>query len=563
MCGIAGFWDRRPAGTRDLYAPIEAMTVSLAHRGPDDSGTFVDEPTGIALGARRLAIVDLSPLGHQPMASQDGRYVITYNGEIYNFSDLRRELEGLGERFRGSSDTEVLVAGVQRWGLRTTLERSNGMFGLAVWDRKEHRLQLARDRFGEKPLYYGWSGGVLMFGSELKALRAHDAFDSQIDRDTLALYFRHNCVPSPYTIYKGLAQLRPGSIVTFGEEARAGTMPEPEAFWTLRETVELGSRDRVGTVDAADPRSIASALDELDAVLGKSVRMRMHADVPLGAFLSGGIDSSLVVALMQAHHSSKVRTFTIAFEDARYDESQDARRVADHLGTDHLDLVVTDADALEAIPKLPTLYDEPFADSSQIPTTLLAAMTKKHVTVALSGDGGDELFGGYNRYTWAENFWRRFEIVPRPVRTFGARALAAVPPPWWDRMLGPDARYVPKSMRVRNPSTKIQKVVQVLPACDLRETYTLLASHSDRPTSLVLGSTEPKTLLTSRALWPAHMTGAEFMLYLDTMTYLPDDILTKVDRASMGASLENRVPFLDPDGAALAGRTPFDCKVRA
>lgn len=562
MCGIAGFWDKRPAGTRDLQAPIEAMTVALAHRGPDDSGTFVDESAGIALGARRLAIVDLSPLGHQPMASPDGRYVITYNGEIYNFADLRRELAGLGERFRGASDTEVLVAGVERWGLRRTLERCNGMFGLAVWDRREHRLQLARDRFGEKPLYYGWSGGVLMFGSELKSLRAHDAFDSQIDRDTLALYFRHNCVPSPYTIYEGLAQLRPGSIVTFDSDAASGSMPEPELYWSLRDTVERGSTQRTATFPAHDARSDKSALDELDEVLGASVRLRMHADVPLGAFLSGGIDSSLVVALMQSHHSAKVRTFTIAFEDAAYNESHDARRVADHLGTDHLELVVTDKEALETIPKLPRLYDEPFADSSQIPTTLLAAMTGAHVTVALSGDGGDELFGGYNRYTWAQNFWRRFERIPRPARSLGARALSAVPPPWWDRVLGQDARYVPKSMRVRTPATKIQKVAQVLPAADLYETYRLLASHSDNPSSIVLGSTEPKTLLTSPELWPTSMTGAEFMLYLDTMTYLPDDILTKVDRASMGASLENRVPFLDPDVAALAWRTPFDLKVR-
>jgi asparagine synthase (glutamine-hydrolysing) len=559
MCGIAGFWDRRQAGGRDLEAPIKAMTDAIAHRGPDDSGSFVDESCGLALGTRRLAIIDLSPLGHQPMASDDGRYVITYNGEIYNFLDLRRGLSDLGERFRGNSDTEVLVAGVKRWGLRRTLERCNGMYALAVWDRSERILQLGRDRFGEKPLYYGWSGGVLMFGSELKALRAHEAFDSEIDRDTLALYFRHNCVPSPYTIYKGLAQLRPGSIVTFTSEHKSGDMPVPEPYWTLSDAVDSGADARSRT---EAPDTVEGALDELDAVLGRAVRMRMHADVPLGAFLSGGIDSSIVVALMQAHHDSKVRTFTIAFDDAAYNESHDARRVADHLGTDHLELVVTDKDALETIPKLPKLYDEPFADSSQIPTTLLAAMTRAHVTVALSGDGGDELFGGYNRYTWAQSFWKRLEPVPRPLRRLAAGALGAVPPGWWDTALGPDARYLPKSMRVRTPSTKIQKVTQVLPAADLYETYRLLASHSDDPGSMVLGSKEPNTILSQRDRWPTHMSGAEFMLYLDTMTYLPDDILTKVDRASMGASLENRVPFLDPQVAELAWRMPFDLKVR-
>jgi asparagine synthase (glutamine-hydrolysing) len=566
MCGIAGFWDRRPAAPRDLQAPITAMADVIAHRGPDDSGSFIDESSGLALGSRRLAIVDLSPLGHQPMASADDRYVITYNGEIYNYLELRRELVGLGQQFRGSSDTEVLVAGVQRWGLRRTLERCNGMFALAVWDRAEHRLQLARDRFGEKPLYYGWNSGILMFGSELKCLRAHDAFRPEIDRDNLALYFRHNCVPAPYTVYEGVAQLRPGSIVTFSPDSRPGQMPEPEAYWTLSETVDLGADERlsaaVGSGTSQDESSIQTALDELDSVLGEAVRIRMHADVPFGAFLSGGIDSSLVVALMQAHHDSKVRTFTIAFEDAAYNESHDARRVAEHLGTDHLELVVTEKDALETIPRLPKLYDEPFADSSQIPTTLLAAMTRAHVTVALSGDGGDEVFGGYNRYTWAQGFWRRLQPVPRPMRRWAAGALGTVPPTWWDKMLGQEARYVPKSMRVRTPATKIQKVAQVLPAADLYETYRLLASHSDKPSSLVLGATEPDTLLTSPDLWPSNMVGAEFMLYLDTMTYLPDDILTKVDRASMGASLENRVPFLDPEVAALAWRTPFDLKVR-
>ncbi len=565
MCGIAGFWDRRTGGTRNLEPPLKAMTDAIVHRGPDDSGIFIDSGAGVGLGSRRLAIVDLSPTGHQPMASDDERYVIAYNGEIYNFVPLRAELEALGQRFRGSSDTEVVVAGVKRFGLREMLERCNGMFALAVWDRVDQRLHLARDRFGEKPLYYGWSGGVFLFGSELKALVAHGSFHPQVDRDVLALYFRHNCVPSPYTIYKGIAELTPGSIVTLGRGTATGVMPRPEAFWTLRETVDSGKTARKNATarlaDPNDPGLIREAADELDSVLGEAVRMRMHADVPLGAFLSGGVDSSVVVALMQARHTEKVKTFTIAFDEAGFNEAPDARRVAEHLGTEHLELVVTDKDALETIPKLPRLYDEPFADSSQIPTALLSALARAHVTVALSGDGGDELFGGYNRYAWGERFWRRIEPVPRPVRSLAAMALDAVPPRLWDRGFERAGPILPRSLRVRMPGTKIHKIASVLPAADLNETYRRLASHFDDPTDVVLGAQEPKTMLTSPERWP-DIGGTELMVYLDTMTYLPDDILTKVDRASMGVSLENRVPFLDPEVAALAWRLPFELKLR-
>jgi asparagine synthase (glutamine-hydrolysing) len=565
MCGIAGFWDRRTGGTRNLDGPLTAMTDAIAHRGPDDSGIFVDGGAGVGLGSRRLAIVDLSPAGHQPMASDDDRYVLAYNGEIYNFNALREELEHRGQRFRGSSDTEVLVAGVKHLGLREMLQRCNGMFALALWDRVDQRLHLARDRFGEKPLYYGWTDGVFLFGSELKALAAHGSFHPEIDRNVLALYFRHNCVPAPYSIYKGIAQMSAGTIVTLDPGTRPGVMPRPEAYWTLRETVDDGRSARknatVRLADPADQGLIREAADELDAVLGEAVRIRMHADVPLGAFLSGGIDSSVVVALMQARHTEKVRTFTIAFEDAGFNEAPDARRVAEHLGTEHVELVVTDKDALETIPKLPHLYDEPFADSSQIPTALLSGLARAHVTVALSGDGGDELFGGYNRYTWAERFWGRIEPVPRPVRRLAGAALDAVPPTWWDRGFERAGPVLPRSLRVRMPGTKIHKIASVLPAADLNETYRLLASHFDDPTGVVLGASEPKTMLTSPERWP-DVSGTELMVYLDTMTYMPDDILTKVDRASMGVSLEDRVPFLDPAVAALAWRMPFELKLR-
>jgi len=562
MCGITGIWDRGSAGTRNLTDAIEAMTASLAHRGPDDSGVFLDSEAGVALGARRLAIVDLSPLGHQPMASADGRFVISYNGEIYNFAHLRRELEARGDRFRGGSDTEVLVAGIQRFGLKEMLKRCNGMFGLAVWDRQERRLQLARDRFGEKPLYYGWSGNVFLFGSELKSLSAHDSFNPEVDRNTLSLYFRHNCVPSPYTIYKDVAQLRPGSIVTLDSTTQAGRLPEPEPFWTLRQTAEVGLAERKGSQAERSTGSVTEVTDELEAVLGEAVRLRMHADVPLGAFLSGGIDSSLVVALMQASHTNKIKTFTIAFDDAEFDEASDAKRVAEHLGTDHTELTVTESDALKTIPNLPQLYDEPFADSSEIPTALLSSLARTHVTVALSGDGGDELFGGYNRYTWAERFWKRIEPVPQPVRRLAARTLGALPPGGVDEVFRRAGPLVPKALRVRMPGMKIQKAARVLPAADLHETYTLLSSHFDDPAALVLGATEPRTLLTSPESWPAGASGTDLMIYLDTMTYLPDDILTKVDRATMGVSLEGRVPFLDPDVADFAWHLPLDLKIR-
>ncbi len=556
MCGIAGFWDREPLRSEQARQRVVAMTQTLRHRGPDDSGEFLEETAGLALGARRLAIVDLSALGHQPMASPDGRYVLAFNGEIYNFPDLRRELEAEGVRFSGGSDTEVLVAAVQHWGLHEALVRSNGMFALALWDRRDRRLHLARDRFGEKPLYYGWAGHCLLFGSELKALRAHPAFDGAIDRDALALYFRHNCIPAPYSIYGDTAKLPPASVVTIEESTFPGATLTAVPYWSLGDVAEAGTAARLRS-------SVDDTTDELDATLRRSVGQRMHADVALGAFLSGGIDSSLVVALMQAQHASKVQTFTIAFEDATYDEATYARAVADHLGTEHHELVVTWRDALEVVPKLPEIYDEPFADSSQIPTSVLARLTRAHVTVALSGDGGDELFGGYNRYAWAQRFWGRVEVVPLPLRRAAAAVLGAVPPGWWDRAFAGAGRLLPGSQAPRMPGTKLTKVARVLPAADLHETYTALASHCEDPGRLVLGATEPATLLTSPERWPALDDAVERMMYLDTMTYLPDDILTKVDRATMAWSLEGRMPFLDPDVAAFAWRIPPDRKVRA
>jgi asparagine synthase (glutamine-hydrolysing) len=554
MCGVAGFWDRQPGSADELRARVATMSDTLRHRGPDDAGTFVDDAAGVALGTRRLAILDLSALGHQPMASADGRYVVSFNGEIYNYLELRAQLEKLGVGFRGASDTEVLVAAFGQWGIVDTLTRSNGMFAMAVWDRQERELHLARDRFGEKPLYYGWARHALVFGSELKALRAHPGFCAAVDRDVLALYLRHNCVPAPYSIYRGVTKLPPGTVVTITASTAPGTLPTPEPYWSLAAVAEAAARAR-------HDQSPGAAIDELDGVMRRAVSLRTRADVDLGAFLSGGIDSSLVVALMQAQATTKVKTFTIAFEDAGYDEAADARAVAAHLGTEHCELLLTARDALELVPELPTVYDEPFADSSQIPTTLLARLTRRHVTVAMSGDGGDELFGGYNRYVWAERYWRRLEPVPRPVRRAAGAALAALAPRRWDKIaevLGP---VLPRSMRVRMPGIKIRKAARVLGCDDLYETYRLLASHAERPERLVHGAVEAPSVLSDPAAWPALADPVEQMMYLDAVTYLPDDILTKLDRATMAASLEGRLPFLDPEVAALSWRLPVDQKV--
>ncbi|HTZ10138.1 MAG TPA: asparagine synthase (glutamine-hydrolyzing) [Acidimicrobiales bacterium] len=564
MCGIAGFWERGPVRAEHWGPVLAQMTGALAHRGPDDAGAVVDEDAGVALGSRRLAVVDLSPHGHQPMESPDGRFVLAYNGEIYNFGQLRHELESAGVRFRGGSDTEVLLQAAAHWGLRPALERCNGMFALALWDRHRRRLALARDRFGEKPLYYGWAGPTFLFGSELKALRAHPAFVAGVDRDALALYFRHNCVPAPYCIQPGVAKLPPATVAVLDAGDAPGTMPTPEEYWSLRAVAERGLARRPAGPAARRPAPDGdddAALDELDAVLGAAVSARTHADVDLGAFLSGGIDSSLVVALMQAAHPTKVKTFTIAFDDAGFDEAAEARAVAGHLGTDHHELRVTAADALDVVPRLPEIYDEPFADSSQIPTTVLAALARRTVTVALSGDGGDELFGGYNRYAWARRFWHRVEPVPLPVRRAVAAGLGAVPPAWWDRAFGAAARLAPGPFGLRMPGTKLHKLARVLPAADLHESYVTLASHSTDPAALVPGSSEPPTALGAPEGWPAGAGELDHMMYLDTVTYLPDDILTKVDRATMAASLEGRMPFLDPAVAEFAWGLPPELKV--
>ena len=548
MCGIAGIY--RPGGLeRADGAHAAAMARALAHRGPDDEGVWTDAEAGVALAHRRLSILDLSPLGRQPMESGCGRWVISYNGEVYNHADLRRELEARGRTFRGRSDTEALVEAVAEWGVRGALERCNGMFALAAWDRRERVLWLARDRAGEKPLFYGWTGGVFLFGSELKALAAHPAFRGEVDPDALALFLRHKCVPAPRSIYRGIAKLPAGSLLA----VRGAGEVRPEPYWDAAEKAEAAARDpfRGGEREA---------LEALDALLRDAVRIRMEADVPLGAFLSGGVDSSLVVALMQAQSARPVRTFTIGFHEARYDEAVHARAVARHLGTDHTELYVSPGDALGVIPRLPEIYDEPFADASQLPTVLLAALARRHVTVALSGDGGDELFGGYDHYRWAHRAWRSMSWLPRPARAGVARALAAVPAAAWDRLLaagGPARRSGRRTLGER-----VHQLAEVLPSRGARELFDWLVTDWRDGAAAAVRGASPAADRRDAGPWPRLRDPRERMMFADFARTLADDMLVKVDRATMAVSLEGRMPLLDPRVAELAWRLPVGLKMR-
>ncbi len=554
MCGITGFWDPSSADcAEELQTRVTSMTEPIHHRGPDDSGMWVDALSGIALGFRRLAILDLSPAGHQPMFSTDERYVIVFNGEVYNFNQLRAELAGLGHAFRGHSDTEVMLAAICQWGIQAAVQRFNGMFAFALWDRRECRLTLVRDRLGIKPLYYGWAGSVFLFGSELKALKAHPVFRAEIDRGALALYLRHNYIPAPYTIYTGFCKLLPGTILTLAGD-QLGELPDPVPYWSARQVAESGVAH---LFEGSDQEAVV----ELDALLRESVRERMIADVPLGAFLSGGIDSSAIVALMQVQSDRPIQTFTIGFHESGYNEAGHAKEVAHHLGTEHTELYVTPQEAQAVIPRLPALFDEPFADSSQIPTFLIAELARRHVTVSLSGDGGDELFGGYNRYSWARKIWKATGWMPAPFRTLGSAALRRTPPAAWDNLLS--NRLIPPRWRLFEAGEKIRKIAEILPANSPEAIYLDLVSHWKEPASTVRGAAEPLTLLTSRESWPCLPDYTAWMIYMDLVTYLPDDILVKVDRASMGVSLEARVPFLDDHRVVeYAWRLPLRMKMR-
>jgi len=555
MCGITGFWTRRRDYRGAMGSIVSGMANAIAYRGPDDHGSWVDEDAGIALGHRRLSIVDLSPLGRQPMMSARGRYVITFNGEVYNHGTLRAELTAVGAApaFRGYSDTEVMLAAIEAWGLEAAVKRFVGMFAFALWDRQARALHLVRDRLGIKPLYYGWAGETLMFGSELKAFGAHPRFRPEIDRGAIALLMRLGCIPAPHCIYRGVSKLLPGTILTL-------TSPEPRdaslsTFWCARDVAERG----VAAPFTGTPREAA---DQLESLLREAVGLRMVADVPLGAFLSGGVDSSTVVALMQAQSDRPVRTFSIGFADDQHNEAHHARAVASHLRTDHTELYVSPEDALTVIPSLPDLYDEPFADSSQIPTYIVSRLARRHVTIALSGDGGDELFAGYNRHLWTTRLWRAMRWLPPPLRIASSRALAAVPAAALDRMVRFVMPVVPRAFGVPAPASKLQKIARAFSASGPNAIYESLAAQWEAPESLVLGAVVPPTASTDPSRQPTFDHVVERMLYLDLVTYLPDDVLTKLDRASMAVSLEARVPLLDHRVVEFAWRIPRAMKIR-
>ena len=488
------------------------------------------------------------------MLSQSGRYVITLNGEIYNHGELRHRLDVRLPRsivWKGSSDTEVFLAAIEHWGLEHTLQDTVGMFAFALWDRRDKTLYLGRDRMGEKPLYYGWQKGVFLFGSELKALVAHPAFSGEIDRGALSLFLRYGYVPSPWSIYNGIRKLAPGAYVKLAAHAHQtgdAKPPEPLYYWSLRHAIEVGQA-RPFEGDAHE------AVDALYDVLSEAVRSQISADVPLGAFLSGGIDSSTIVALMRAHSLRSVRTFTIGFEESRYNEAVHAKAVADHLGTEHVELYASPQDALELIPRLSVLYDEPFADSSQIPTVLLARMTRKHITVALSGDGGDELFGGYNRYIRTRRIWRCLSPIPQRLRRLCGHAVSAIPAHWWSGL-------IPIERQPRWIGDKALKFADIMHHQTPERLYHDLMSHWTDPAMIVRGTSERPTLLGEPSGWPQAPELETRMMAVDAMTYLPDDILVKVDRAAMGASLETRAPLLDHRAVEFAWRLPLSVKIR-
>jgi asparagine synthase (glutamine-hydrolysing) len=548
VCGIAGVLGG-PKVDVDLIA---RMTRTLAHRGPDDEGIWIDTEAGIGLGHRRLSIIDLSAAGHQPMHSPAGRFVLTFNGEIYNYADLRGQLEAAGHRveWRGHSDTEILLAGFDFWGIAATLKRASGMFAFAVWDKKESALTLARDRLGEKPLYCGRQrpGGPFLFGSELKALAQHPGFEADIDRGALGLFVRYLAVPAPHSIYRGISKLMPGAMLTVRHEGE----PVVETYWSGAEVARTG---------AANPIDLPAdaAADELEKVLKRAVGRQMVSDVPLGAFLSGGVDSSTVVAVMQKLSPRPVKTFTVGFHEQDYNEAEHAKAVARYLGTDHTELYVSPAEAMDVIPRLPHMYDEPFADSSQIPTHLIAALARQHVTVALSGDGGDELFGGYDRYLLTQGFWNRIAGIPVPMRAAAGRALTMVPAAAWTGLGMAAGGLLPRAMRLQRLGQKVHKGATMLSSQTLDELYDFMLSMWRDSSEVVIGAGEPADTAQPHL---GELDGVERMMAQDMLGYLTDDILVKVDRAAMAVSLETRVPLLDPEVVAFAWRLPLDFRIR-
>lgn len=547
VCGIAGIWTRAPG--RDLSKSVTEMLGALVHRGPDGSGVWSDPNNGLALGHRRLSIIDVSEAGAQPFVSPCGRYTLSYNGEIYNFEEIRRALQddGLQWQWKGHSDTEVFLAAIYFWGIERTLEQISGMFAFALWDAKSQSLFLGRDRLGEKPLYYGMVEKDFLFASELRAFYKHPDWNGEIDRGSLSLLMRHNYVPAPHSIFEGVSKLPPGCFAILKGPS---SVPELRAYWSAKSVVSEGH-----TIPFEG--SPEAAVDKLEQVLMQAIEAQMVSDVPLGAFLSGGIDSSTVVSLMQSSSEMPVRTFSIGFDEKGYNEAEHARAVANHLGTDHTELYVSARDAMKVVPNIPSVYSEPFSDSSQIPTFLVCELARRSVTVSLSGDGGDELFSGYTRYGLSKQLWSRLSRMPFPLRKAIARLLFSMPEERIDRAASFIMRALPDRLRFAHPGQKARKLAGILTLDSPEAMYLRLVSHWQSPSEMVLGAQEHQTALTDPGNQDVMPDLVRQMMFLDMVSYLPDDILTKVDRAAMAVSLETRVPMLDPKVVSFAASLPM------
>ncbi len=543
MCGLAGFFSSNSLNF-DPHDTLMKMGSALEHRGPDDSGIWFDSENGIGLAHQRLSIIDLSKEGHQPMSSANGRFVITYNGEIYNFPEIKNELSKLGiNSWRGRSDTEIILAAIEHWGLKKSLTHFRGMFAFALWDRQEKTIHLVRDRMGIKPLYYGWAGSTLIFGSELKAFKVHPNFDGEIDREAIALLLRFGYIPAPHSIYRNVFKLSPGKILSLTANKK-----EIHEYWSLGEIAEEGVKNPfMGSSD--------EAINQLEVILNEAVRLRMVSDVSIGAFLSGGIDSSVIAALMQKNSDKPVKTFSIGFQESDFDEAPFAKKVASHLGTDHTELYVTSQNALSVVQDLPIIFDEPFADPSQIPTFLLSKLTREKVTVSLSGDGGDELFCGYNRYFVWKKIWNKIRRLPYPIRKSVSEIITLIPGFALDAAAGLIGKNNFGSSRER-----FIRLASCLKSQGPEGLYLQGISHWMGPESIVENCKEPETLLTDFSRWGNFKNPESRMMFVDSLTYLPDDILTKVDRSSMSVGLEARVPLLDHKLVEFAWSLPFNLK---
>lgn len=559
MCGFAGFYTTKDTFPETRLNNLKRMSQAIGHRGPDGEGFWIDSNSGISLSHRRLAIIDLTPQGHQPMASPSGRYMMVFNGEIYNYKSLREEINNLHENseflWRGNSDTEVMLAGFDQWGIEATAKKANGMFAFGVWDLKEKKLYLGRDRMGEKPLYYGWCGEHFLFGSELKSLKAHLAFDKELSLEAVELFLKYNYIPAPISIYKDIFKLSPGTILCLSlENIHAKELPLPQSYWSL-------STEALDGMNNPLIFSETEAIDHLDQLLHQAVKQQMVADVPIGAFLSGGIDSSTIVSVMQKQSSKPIKTFTIGFQRADINEAEYAKDIARYLQTDHTEMYISDKQAMDVIPLLPCLYDEPFADSSQIPTYLVSKLAREQVTVSLSGDAGDELFGGYNRHVMAKRLESISTTIPSWGRHLLGRTLQAIPPSFLNKISELSSTFFLEKKITSQLGDKVKKLSDVLEG-----------NKEDIYLNLVSNFKDPGSVMASKAAWnlsgpkqtsnPSISGLAQQMMLNDSLTYLPDDILVKVDRAAMGVSLETRVPMLDKDIIKFAWQLPLSMKIR-